>query len=164
MPRNWAWKPFAQEGEAELLLFSHVLPHEEGNVRLARLCPDLSFLPFPKDHMDTTQKDEPNAVAEHSDGQPAEQSSRKPQTMVVGIGASAGGLAALQAFFEAVAPDLGVAFVVIIHLHPAHRSELATILQAHTAMPVVQVTATVGLEPNHVYVIPPNQQLFATDH
>lgn len=86
------------------------------------------------------------------------------QTMIVGIGASAGGLAVLQTFFEAVAPDLGVAFVVIIHLHPEYPSEMAALLGTHTQMPVTQVTETVPLQPNYIYIIPPNQQLFVTDN
>ena len=93
-----------------------------------------------------------------------QQVDHRPQTTVVGIGASAGGLKALQTFFEAVAPDLGVAFVVIVHLHPEYRSEMAALLGTHTVMPVTQVTETVPLESNHIYVIPPNLQLFATDN
>ncbi len=96
--------------------------------------------------------------------QQPEQADALPQTIVVGIGASAGGLKALQTFFEAVAPDLGVAFVVIVHLHPEYRSEMAALLGRHTVMPVTQVTETVPLEPNQIYVIPPNLQLFATDN
>ena len=80
-----------------------------------------------------------------------QQVDHRPQTTVVGIGASAGGLKALQTFFEAVAPDLGVAFVVIVHLHPEYRSEMAALLGTHTVMPVTQVTETVPLESNHIY-------------
>lgn len=83
--------------------------------------------------------------------------------VVAGIGASAGGVEALQAFFEALPDDLGVAFVVVVHLSPEHRSELASILAARTRMKVVQVTSTRKLEGNHVYVIPPAQQLEITD-
>jgi two-component system CheB/CheR fusion protein len=82
---------------------------------------------------------------------------------VVGIGASAGGLKALQAFFESVPGNTGMAFVVITHLHPEHESHLAEILQNSTQMPVTQVSGLVGLERNHVYVIPPNHRLVMAD-
>jgi two-component system CheB/CheR fusion protein len=83
--------------------------------------------------------------------------------IVAGIGASAGGIEALQAFFEALPADLGVAFVVVLHLSPEHRSHLASILGACTSMPVQQVTETVPLEGNRVYVIPPGRRLQITD-
>src|SRR5574337_1128338 len=81
----------------------------------------------------------------------------------VGIGTSAGGVRALQAFFESLSADLDAAFVVIVHLDPAHQSELSNILAARTRMPVTQVGGRVRLEPRHVYVIPPNRQLLVTD-
>src|SRR5215208_4288462 len=75
---------------------------------------------------------------------------------VVGIGASAGGLKALQTFFEALPSDTGMAYVVITHLHPEHESHMAEILQRATQMPVLQVTGLISAEKDHVYVIPPN--------
>src|SRR5690606_13658167 len=74
---------------------------------------------------------------------------------IVGIGASAGGLAALKTFLAHVPDDSGLAFVVVVHLSPEHKSHLPELLQPHVAMPVQQVRETVKLEPNHVYVIPP---------
>jgi two-component system, chemotaxis family, CheB/CheR fusion protein len=82
---------------------------------------------------------------------------------IVGIGASAGGLAALKTFFANVPEDSGLAFVVVIHLSPEHKSHLAELLQPHVQMPVEQVTETVPLEPNHVYVIPPGRNLSTID-
>ncbi len=110
------------------------------------------------------QNDTAEEVPVYAEDQRPDQPDGTAQTMVVGMGASAGGLAALQTFFETVAPNLDVAFVVIVHLHPDYRSEMAGLLSARTAMPVIQVTETVPLEPNHVYVIPPNQQLFANNN
>jgi two-component system CheB/CheR fusion protein len=78
---------------------------------------------------------------------------------IVGIGASAGGIQALQNLFSALPPTLGAAIVVIVHLDPAHASELASIIQLRTAMPVTQVNGRVPLEPGHVYVIPPDRRL-----
>jgi two-component system CheB/CheR fusion protein len=90
-------------------------------------------------------------------------SSDTNELAVVGIGASAGGLKALQAFFESLPDNTGMAFVVITHLHPEHESHLAEILQNHTQMPVTQVGGLVALESNHVYVIPPNRRLVMAD-
>lgn len=82
---------------------------------------------------------------------------------VVGIGASAGGVKALQEFFEALPEQVGAAFVVIMHLDPEAHSEMAAILSAKTSMPVTQVEETAQLEADHVYVIAPNRQLHITD-
>ena len=84
-------------------------------------------------------------------------------SMVVGIGASAGGIRALSQFFGNVPPDTPIAYVVILHLSPDHESKLAEVLQATASMPVTQVRHTVSLERSHVYVIPPNQALEVHD-
>jgi len=78
---------------------------------------------------------------------------------VVGLGASAGGIVALQQFFGDMDPKSGLAFVVVMHLSPEHESQLASVVQQKTTMPVTQVDAPVHVRPNHVYVIPPNHQL-----
>jgi two-component system CheB/CheR fusion protein len=96
-------------------------------------------------------------------GHDADGSGRRPENVVVGIGASAGGLAALKSFFANVADDSGLAYVVVVHLSPEHESHLAILLQPHVRMPVLQVVETMPLEPNHVYVIPPNANLDAID-
>ncbi len=82
---------------------------------------------------------------------------------VVGIGASAGGITALERFFESMPGDSGMAFVVILHLSPEHESNLAAMLQRKTGMPVIQVVESVKVEPNHVYVIPPAKNLVMSD-
>ena len=82
---------------------------------------------------------------------------------IVGIGASAGGLTALQQFFEQTPAQCGVAFVVVLHLSPKHESNAAAILQRSTRMPVVQVLETTAIEIDHVYVIPPNKHLSMDD-
>ena len=80
-----------------------------------------------------------------------------PRITVCGIGASAGGVGALQHFFRALPPDLGLAYIVVIHLSPDHPSELPSILARWTTMPVVQVADHdhTKLAPDHVYVIAP---------
>ena len=94
----------------------------------------------------------------------AEQPTGAPRpSMVVGIGASAGGIKALGQFFSHVPPRTPISYVVILHLSPDHDSQLAEVLQMSTSMPVAQVRETMLLEPAHVYVIPPNQTLQASD-
>jgi len=78
---------------------------------------------------------------------------------MVGLGGSAGGVAALQAFFEATPAETGLAFVVVMHLAADHESMLAPILQRATQMPVQQVHDSVRVEANHVYVIPPGKTI-----
>jgi two-component system CheB/CheR fusion protein len=78
---------------------------------------------------------------------------------VVGIGASAGGLKALQQFVEAVPADSGMAFVVILHLDPERESRMAELLQDRTHVEVTQVCGPEPLEANHIYVIPPGHDL-----
>lgn len=82
---------------------------------------------------------------------------------VVGVGASAGGIKALQTFFEALPPKVGAAFVVIVHLDPQTRSELPEILAARTSMKVQQVTSKSALCKDCIYVIAPNRQLTISD-
>ena len=84
---------------------------------------------------------------------------------VCGIGASAGGIEALQQFFGSLPTDLGLAYVVIVHLAPDRKSELPHILTRATAMPVTQVADhdQATLLPDHVYVIGPDRKLEITD-
>ena len=94
------------------------------------------------------------------EAQPSEEANRPT---IIGIGASAGGLKALKAFFAHVPEESGLAFVVVVHLSPEHESHLADLLQPHAKMPVTQVTDEPALEPNHVYVIPPGRNLDTID-
>ncbi len=82
---------------------------------------------------------------------------------IVGIGASAGGLAALKVFFSHVPDDSDLAFVVVVHLSPNDKSHLADLLQPSSKMPVQQVTKTVPISKNRVYIIPPNANLDTID-
>src|SRR5688572_25459487 len=81
---------------------------------------------------------------------------------VAGIGASAGGLAALQAFFERVPSNTGIAYVVVVHLSPEYESHIAELLQSVTTLPVRQVTRPVRVAADHVYVISPRSHLRMT--
>lgn len=88
---------------------------------------------------------------------------RSPSFAVVGLGASAGGVGALQAFFKAAPEAAGVAYVVVQHLSPDTQSHLAEILGRATAMPVVEVLEDVAPEPDRVYVIAPDESLVLED-
>ena len=78
---------------------------------------------------------------------------------IVGLGASAGGLEALEQFFGHVPKDSGLGFVVVQHLDPTHKGILVELLQRSTAMPVLQIKDRMKVQPDHVYVIPPNKDL-----
>ena len=83
--------------------------------------------------------------------------------LIVGIGASAGGIQALKQFFGNVPADSGAAYVVILHLSPEHESHLAEVLQTNSRISVTQVTEKVKVEPNNVFVVSPNQSLAMAD-
>ncbi len=78
---------------------------------------------------------------------------------VVAIGASAGGLAAFTALLKALPPKSGMAFVLIQHLEPSHKSALTALLSKATAIPVGEVSNGMAVAPDRVYVIPPNRKL-----
>jgi two-component system, chemotaxis family, CheB/CheR fusion protein len=83
---------------------------------------------------------------------------------ICAIGASAGGVTALRSLFGCLPSDLGLAYVVILHLSPEHPSVMAEILSASTTMRVHQVNDTSTLRPNCVYVIPPDRELVIQDN
>ena len=78
---------------------------------------------------------------------------------IVGIGASAGGLEALEQFLRQVPPGSGLAFVIVQHLDPTHQGIMPELLQRVTAMKVFQVKDRMKVEVNCVYVIPPNKDM-----
>ncbi len=79
--------------------------------------------------------------------------------LVVGIGASAGGLEAFKSFFTHMPVDSQMAFVLVQHLAPQHNSLLVELVGRSTAMPVVEAADGLRVEPRHVYVIPPDATL-----
>jgi two-component system CheB/CheR fusion protein len=78
---------------------------------------------------------------------------------IVGIGASAGGLEALELFLRSVPEGSGMAFVIVQHLDPTHKGILAELLQRITPMKVMQVKDRTRVQPDCVYVIPPNKDM-----
>ncbi|TNE51427.1 MAG: PAS domain S-box protein [Deltaproteobacteria bacterium] len=79
----------------------------------------------------------------------------KAEFYVVGVGASAGGLEALELFFHEMPIDTGAAFVVVQHLSPDFKSHMQDLLSRQTKMPVHRATNGMQLEPNNVYLLPP---------
>ena len=80
-------------------------------------------------------------------------------TLVVGIGASAGGLKAIEEFFDHAPPDSGMAFVVVQHLSPDFKSLMNELLSSHTKMAIHRVTDGITIEPNSIYLIPPGKNM-----
>ena len=78
---------------------------------------------------------------------------------VVGIGASAGGLEALEQFFTNMHPDTCMSFVLIQHLDPTHKSILCELISRYTKMAVLEVEDGMVIQPNTVYIIPPNHYM-----
>jgi two-component system CheB/CheR fusion protein len=78
---------------------------------------------------------------------------------IAAIGASAGGIEAFGELVRHLPTDTGMAFILIQHLDPTHHSILTELVAKETAMPVVQVSDGLAVEPNHVYVIPPNASM-----
>lgn len=94
--------------------------------------------------------------AKTSAAAPAGPASGSVTPLIVGIGASAGGLEAFRSFFASTAPNTGMAYVLIQHLSPDHESMLADLLGKSTSMPVAEAVDGVRLTANRVFVIPPD--------
>ncbi len=82
-----------------------------------------------------------------------------PPRFVAGIGASAGGLEALEALFRRIPADTGMAFVIIQHLSPDFKSLMDELLARHTGMPIRRVEDGILIEPNAIYLIPPRKEM-----
>ncbi|HTL46481.1 MAG TPA: chemotaxis protein CheB [Verrucomicrobiae bacterium] len=85
-----------------------------------------------------------------------EEEASKIPFSIVGIGASAGGLEAATALLQSLPANTGMAFVLVQHLSPTHKSMLSDILSKKSAMPVMEAVNGMEVAPNSVYVIPPN--------
>ena len=84
---------------------------------------------------------------------------RKGKFPIVGIGASAGGLEALDGFFRHMPSNSGMAFVVIQHLAPQHVSAMDSLLRRYTDMPVLNIEDGIRVKPNHIYLNPPDKHV-----
>jgi two-component system, chemotaxis family, CheB/CheR fusion protein len=109
------------------------------------------------------QRPEPSPAAGDLPGAagetPSPEATAKAGFSVVGIGASAGGLEALEELLANMPPDTGMAFVVVTHQHPAHVTLLPELLGKHTQMEVLEATDGTTVKPNHVYVGQPGAHL-----
>ena len=93
----------------------------------------------------------------------AEQESRSAGVPVIGIGSSAGGLTALEGLLPSIPSDSGLAFVVVQHLDPDHESALTQLLRRLSPIPVSLIENKTAIEPDNLYVIPPNTALTLVD-
>lgn len=82
---------------------------------------------------------------------------------VVGIGASAGGLDAFKKLLSAISEVSGMAYILVQHLDPNHESMLPEILQKVTRIPVLEIADDIKVEPDHIYVLPSNKMMLASD-
>ena len=85
--------------------------------------------------------------------------SRDAPFVVVGVGASAGGLEALSDLLANLPEKTGMAVVVVQHLDPQHESRLSNLLSRVTHLPVLEATQNLAVQPDHVYVIPRNMTM-----
>ena len=82
---------------------------------------------------------------------------------VVGIGASAGGLEAFKKLIKAIPEKSGMAYILVQHLAPTHESVLPELLQRVTTIPIHEITDSIRVEPDNIYIIPANKLLVASD-
>jgi two-component system, chemotaxis family, CheB/CheR fusion protein len=108
-------------------------------------------------------KDSPASLERKAQAAAPSQGPAARPNSIVGVGASAGGLEAFEQLLAALPPDSGMAFVLVQHLAPKHESILSELLSKSTRMPVKEVSEGVNVEPNHVYVIPPNADMSIVD-
>lgn len=78
---------------------------------------------------------------------------------IVGLGGSAGSFTSFENFFSHMPADSGMAFVIVMHLDPHHKGFLSDLMQKYTSMPVVEAKDGVSVQPNNVYLIPPNKDM-----
>ena len=83
---------------------------------------------------------------------------------IVGIGGSAGGLNAFKSLLDALPSNTGMAFVIVAHIYPTAHSQLADILSRHTKMSLAVAASAMPVLADHVYVIPPNTDLFIENY
>src|ERR1039458_3506269 len=102
------------------------------------------------------EKPEESSSTEAAESEATPSAARFP---IVGIGASAGGLAAFEAFLSAMPPNegTGMAFVFVQHLAPDHKSILSELVRRYTHMRVFEVENGMAVQPDCAYIIPPNR-------
>lgn len=106
-----------------------------------------------------TRKDPTRKEPQQNAGEKLVRPRRQNRFPVVGVGASAGGLEAFEQFFTNMPPDSGMAFVLVQHLDPTHKSILTDLVKRYTRMTVVSVEDGMTIAPNWVYIIPPDRDM-----
>jgi two-component system CheB/CheR fusion protein len=101
----------------------------------------------------------PKAVVKRKQGRPVSAKAEADNFYIVGIGASAGGLEAFEKFFTNMPADSGMAFVLIPHLSPEHKSIMSDLMKRYTKMEVFQAEDGVEVKPDCLYIIPPNKDM-----
>ena len=112
-------------------------------------------------------KNQPNKIKVNNEKQgkrPAVDMGALLPKLIVGIGGSAGALNAYKALLNAMPSNTGMAFVIISHMNPTAHSQLAKILSRHTKMTVMVTSTAMPVLANHVYVIPPDADLFIENY
>lgn len=106
------------------------------------------------------EKTEKKAVTAKAAPTQKSQNGNKAKTFpIIAIGGSAGAFAALEKFFNHMPADSGMAFVIIMHLDPNHKGWIGSIISNYTSMPVFEATDGAPVQPDHIYVIPPNKDI-----
>jgi two-component system CheB/CheR fusion protein len=112
---------------------------------------------MPQKKVKPIEADQPEVVPNKT---AAVRKSRKSKTFpIVGIGGSAGSFSSFEKFFTNMPADSGMAFVVIMHLHPDHKGQLTDMIKRFTAMPVIEATDGLQVQQDHIYLIPPNKDM-----
>jgi two-component system CheB/CheR fusion protein len=109
-----------------------------------------------KKSRNSADKSKPAAVSEKS---VSSSSVKRKPFPIVGMGGSAGSFSSFEKFFKHMPADSGMAFVIIMHLDPNHKGNLAELIQNYTSMPVAEAADGMGIRPDNVYIIPPNKDL-----
>jgi two-component system, chemotaxis family, CheB/CheR fusion protein len=99
------------------------------------------------------------STASAREDKPLDTEGKSPRFPIVAIGASAGSLDALEQFFTNMPDDSGMAFVLVQHLDPTHKSILVDLVNRYTPMKVIEVQDGMKVEPNCAYIIPPNRDM-----
>jgi len=140
-----------------------LLPKGPGDGRAAARNTSASIEPQPK--AQARPAGGPRQAAHETPAAPAEaitgEVGSSPAFPIIGIGASAGGLAAFEALFAHMPSDsgAGISFVIVQHLDPDHKSILSELVRRYTRMKVFEVSDGMTVEPNCAYIIPPNKDL-----
>jgi len=120
---------------------------------------DLPFVSTSEDAVANSGQTAGKPISNIAGGLTSDERSGKEPSAIIGIGASAGGLEAFTRLLEKLPNDTGMAFVLVQHLDPKHKSSLTEILSRTTSLPVSEVENKTAVKPDHVYIIPPGKAM-----